>query len=969
LIGKTVSHYRILEKLGEGGMGVVYKAEDTKLRRTVALKFLPPEITRDSDAKARFVHEAQAASALQHNNICTIHEIDETPEGQMFICMDYYDGETLSERIKRGPLPLSEAVDIATNIAAGLAKAHEAGMVHRDIKPANLVVTSDGVVKVVDFGLAKLAGATRVTKTGTTVGTVAYMSPEHARGEEVDHRSDLFSLGAVFYELLTGELPFKGDHEAAVLYGVANNDPPALNTYRDDLPSGLQRVIDKALAKDVDDRYQSALEFNDDIAEFREQTGGISSSHGGARTGQRPRWIAPLVAVAVIAVALAVWQFIPKESGEVEAAEFALAVVDFRDLANPDDLQASAGMTELVNIGLIENSPIRVVSPEYLRDLRRRLFGSGRGPIEDDQVLEVARKAGATLLLAGRMGRVGDEQFVTWRLVDTHTGESVGAQKVEGDKLTLLVDRIVAGVVPIVADVCGVEATIAPTLVDRITTESLQAYEHFIAGVLFEERNLGMEAGEEWEKAIALDSTFALAHLEMGRLYWSTQADLRDADRSQAHLEKADALKTRLGSKDRLRLEAAQYDGQRQVDRSIAAYEKILERWPDDRQALTELMRVRHRYWDLRGAGAMAEKALELYPDQRDSDVRWIYLHMVIAVGRPQDALQFSRDYVKRLPEDSEAWWMMARAWWASGAPDSAEVAVQRAGELDPDYGPLIGLARCAYSAGDLDRAIELTELYLERDDLADSQRRWRMLVKSVDLGLTAYYREGGRYQEMLEVGDEAQQYSGGNPSGWAFDKGTSLLYAGRAQEALAHAEGMLERYPDVRAPFYSLRVRARAMAAVGDLDGARAAVEELYAHQDRFGPQARMLALRVEAEIALAENDPATALEALDEMYELGITIGGLFFAEYFEARARAHRMAGRLDEAAAVHNELLRIYGGHALSHYQLGLIYEEMGRPQDAKREFTKFLEMWSEADEGLPQLVDAQRRLAELVAPGS
>jgi tetratricopeptide (TPR) repeat protein len=289
-------------------------------------------------------------------------------------------------------------------------------------------------------------------------------------------------------------------------------------------------------------------------------------------------------------------------------------------------------------------------------------------------------------------------------------------------------------------------------------------------------------------------------------------------------------------------------------------------------------------------------------------------------------------------------------------------VAVHKAGELDPDQETLNGLARCAYAAGDLDRAIALTEQYLGKDDLAESARRWQMVAKSVDLGLSAYYLEAGRYQEMLEVGDAALQYSSGNPSGSAFDKGTLLLDAGRAQEALAHADGMLERYPDARAPFYSLRIRARAMAALGDLDGARAAVKELYAFQDRHGPQASMLALRVEAEIALAENDAATALEALDGMYELGIYFGGLFYAEYREIRARAHRMAGQLEEAAAVHNELLRVYGGHALSHYELGLIYEEMDRPQDAEQEFARFLEMWSNADEGLPQLADARERLS-------
>jgi serine/threonine protein kinase len=228
MIGKTISHYKILEKLGEGGMGTVYKAEDTKLKRTVALKFLSPELTREPVAKRRFIHEAQAASALQHHNICTIHEIDETAEGQLFISMDCYDGQTLKEKIAGGSLAVDEALGLAVQVAAGLSKAHGAGMVHRDIKPANIMVTNDGIAKILDFGLAKLAGQTKVTKTGMTVGTIAYMSPEQARGEPADARSDIFSLGAVLYEMLTGELPFPGEHEAAVIYGIMNSDPKRL---------------------------------------------------------------------------------------------------------------------------------------------------------------------------------------------------------------------------------------------------------------------------------------------------------------------------------------------------------------------------------------------------------------------------------------------------------------------------------------------------------------------------------------------------------------------------------------------------------------------------------------------------------------------------------------------------------------------------------------------------------------------
>ncbi len=220
MIGKSISHYKILEKIGGGGMGVVYKAQDLKLDRFVALKFLPPHLTSSNDEKQRFIHEAKAASALQHSNIYTIHEIDETEDGQIFICMDYYEGETLDKRIKEKPLPIEEATDIAIQIAQGLAKAHEKEIVHRDIKRANIMLTADGVIKILDFGLAKLSKQTKLTKEGTTLGTIAYMSPEQTRGDAVDARSDIWSLGIILYEMITGQLPFKGDYDQAVMYGI-----------------------------------------------------------------------------------------------------------------------------------------------------------------------------------------------------------------------------------------------------------------------------------------------------------------------------------------------------------------------------------------------------------------------------------------------------------------------------------------------------------------------------------------------------------------------------------------------------------------------------------------------------------------------------------------------------------------------------------------------------------------------------
>ena len=222
MIGKTICHYKIIEKLGAGGMGVVYKAEDTKLKRTVAIKFLPPELTRDPESKQRFIREAQSASALEHPNICNIHEIDQTDDGQLFIVMACYEGENLRKKIKGKLSKIEEVIDIAIQIIHGLKKAHEKEIVHRDIKPANIFITDDGFVKILDFGLAKLSGRTRLTQTGKTMGTVAYMSPEQTCGEKVDQRTDIWSLGVIIYEMITGQVPFKGDYEQALAYSIVS---------------------------------------------------------------------------------------------------------------------------------------------------------------------------------------------------------------------------------------------------------------------------------------------------------------------------------------------------------------------------------------------------------------------------------------------------------------------------------------------------------------------------------------------------------------------------------------------------------------------------------------------------------------------------------------------------------------------------------------------------------------------------
>src|SRR5688572_6361206 len=249
MIGQTISHYRILSKLGEGGMGIVYKAEDSKLRRTVALKFLPSYTTENRE---RFLREAQAAASLNHPSICTIHEIDEE---HGFLSMEFIEGLSVKEKIEIRPLPLEEALNIAMQACTGLQAAHDRGIVHRDIKPANLMLTAQGQVKIMDFGLAQVGDSTRITKTGTSLGTPAYMSPEQAKGDAVDRRTDIWSLGVVLYEMIVGRLPFRGETEQAVSYGIVHAEPEPVTALRTGLPKELDRVLAKALRKNPSERY------------------------------------------------------------------------------------------------------------------------------------------------------------------------------------------------------------------------------------------------------------------------------------------------------------------------------------------------------------------------------------------------------------------------------------------------------------------------------------------------------------------------------------------------------------------------------------------------------------------------------------------------------------------------------------------------------------------------------------------
>ncbi|MFQ5640107.1 MAG: protein kinase [bacterium] len=505
MIGQTISHYRILEKLGEGGMGVVYKGEDTKLKRLVALKFLPPDLTRDPEAKQRFVQEAQAASALQHNNICTIHEIDKTREGQIFICMDYYEGETMKRKIERGPLAIEEAIGIAIQTVQGLSKAHSQNIIHRDIKPANIMITHDGVVKILDFGLAKLAGQSRLTKASTTMGTVAYMSPEQTHGEEVDRRTDIWSLGVVLYEMLTGKLPFKGDYEQAVVYSILNEEPQPLTTSRSGLSNELENIVSTCLKKDPLDRYQQAEEVIRDLQSLREKE--TESRKEVSRTARRSTSkFAPVLLLVIVLAALAGY-FVMSDKKQNVPELHALAVLPFSNIRSDPE-------TDFLSYALANQI---IGDLAYLKSISVRPSSSIR-PYEN-RVVDV-REAGSELkveyVLAGNYQVQGDRVRLDVELVNVNTNELIWREPIEVkyENAFKLQDMVSEKVIR------GLKVQFSAEERQRMQVDvprNATAYEFYLRGIAQPSTIDGIHrAIELLQRSIEIDSTFAPAFNELG---------------------------------------------------------------------------------------------------------------------------------------------------------------------------------------------------------------------------------------------------------------------------------------------------------------------------------------------------------------------------------------------------------------------------------------------------------------------
>ena len=503
-------------------MGVVYKAQDTKLDRIVALKFLPKHLLCDQEAKTRFVHEAKAASALTHPNIATIHEIDEA-EGECFICMEYIEGKSLKELIKEREIEgwdMGKVIDVGIQITEGLSKAHQKGIVHRDIKSDNIILTDEGLVKIMDFGLAKLKGVSQLTKPGTTLGTVQYMSPEQAQGQEADHRSDIFSFGVVLYEMITGQLPFKGEHEAAIIYSIINETPEPLARYKANVPEGLQRIADKALKKDQSTRYQSAADMAADLKGLLRQTT-TAASETPQKKRIRPRSIAYIgIAVLIVVAGYAIWSRFLAPSGPEPASteRKSIAVLPFKNMApDPENEWFSDGITEDIITHLSKIGDLKVISRTSTM-----LYKDSKKSLR-----EIGKELDVATILEGSVRRADNRVRIVSQLVDARTDEHIWAETY---------DRDLSDIFAIQSDVAfqiarALKATLSPEEKERIEqtpTDNLEAYDYFLQGREYAFRSSEKSdqeiAIELYEKAVSADPNFAEAYASIAyqhcRMYW-----------------------------------------------------------------------------------------------------------------------------------------------------------------------------------------------------------------------------------------------------------------------------------------------------------------------------------------------------------------------------------------------------------------------------------------------------------------